>query len=96
MVNRLPSGESEFRVFAPSAERVELVGSFTQWEVKPIALEPEGDGWWRAEAALNSGDHDFNYRLDGRSYQTDYAAHGVRLSEDHGWISRLHVRDHQD
>jgi len=91
VVNRLPTGESEFRVFAPAADRVELIGSFTHWEAKPIALRPEGDGWWSVETFIDSGDHDFNYRLDGHSFQTDYAAHGVRRSEDHGWISRLHV-----
>ena len=36
-----------FRVWAPSAEKVGVVGDFQEWDdEKPLALEPEGEGYW--------------------------------------------------
>ncbi|MBL8745137.1 MAG: glycogen-binding domain-containing protein [Phycisphaerae bacterium] len=91
MVTPLPSGELEFKVFAPNAASVEVLGSFTGWSERPVAMRNEGGGWWTARAAVTPGDHDFQYRIDGNSWMTDYAAHGVRLNQLGEWVSRLAV-----
>lgn len=92
MVTALPTGELEFKVFAPDAARVEVLGTFTGWFASPVALQRQEEGWWSGRADVSPGDHDFQYRIDGDRWLTDYAAHGVRLSPEGQWISRLAVR----
>ncbi|HSJ63681.1 MAG TPA: glycogen-binding domain-containing protein [Gemmatimonadaceae bacterium] len=53
----------EITVRAPGAERVEIMGSFTDWQ--PVALRDAGDGSWRLRLALGAGLHRINVRLDG-------------------------------
>ena len=53
----------EITIRAPTAARVELMGSFTDWE--PITLASDGAGNWTARWALPSGVHRINVRLDG-------------------------------
>ncbi len=48
---------------APSAERVEIMGSFTDWE--PQLLQRAPDGTWRFRLTLPVGVHRLNVRLDG-------------------------------
>lgn len=91
MVTTLPTGQLEFKVFAPNAASVEVLGSFTGWLAHPLALGSAGDGWWTIRADIDPGDHDFQYRIDGHEWMTDYAAHGVRRAPDGQWISRLAV-----
>lgn len=91
MVTTLPTGELEFKVFAPNAASVEVIGTFTGWFASPVGMARSSDGWWTARAAVSPGDHDFQYRIDGDSWMTDYAAHGVRMNHEGQWISRLAV-----
>ena len=95
MVQSLPTGELEFKIFAPEACRVEVVGSFTAWLRFPIELERQPDGHWTARATLSPGDHEFLYRIDGWREQADYAAHGVQLTRSGQWVSRLAVPRHR-
>ncbi len=91
MVTALPSGELEFKVFAPNAASVEILGTFTGWFAHPVPLAHAGEGWWIAHAAVTPGDHDFQYRIDGHSWMTDYAAHGVKMNHLGQWVSRLAI-----
>ncbi len=91
MVTALPTGELEFKVFAPDAARVEVLGTFTGWSASPVALRKQEGGWWSVQTDVSPGDHDFQYRIDGQTWLTDYAAHGVRLNREGHWISRLAV-----
>ncbi len=91
MVTRLDSGEWEFRTFVPLAAFVEILGTFTGWHDEPLAMLPDGSGWWTARLQLPPGEHEFQYRIDGRAWQADYAAHGVRLARHGAWLSRLNV-----
>ncbi len=50
-------------VIAPDAQRVEVMGDFTDW--KPAALTPAGDGRFRFASPLSPGMYRFNVRLDG-------------------------------
>ncbi len=91
MVTRLDSGEWEFRTFVPLAAFVEILGTFTGWHDQPLPMLPDGAGWWTARLPLDPGEHEFQYRIDGRMWQADYAAHGVRLARHGAWMSRLSV-----
>ncbi|MDX2114345.1 MAG: glycogen-binding domain-containing protein [Planctomycetota bacterium] len=91
MVSTLPDGELEFKVFIPTARTVEVVGSFTGWRDRPLALSSDGSGWWTGRTAVPPGDHDFQYRIDGEGWMADFAAHGVRLNPFGQWVSRLAV-----
>jgi hypothetical protein len=57
------AGVVTFRVFAPSAQSVELTGDFTNWE--PLAAAPVGDGWWTVARAMAIGKYQMNVRIDG-------------------------------
>ena len=69
-----------FRIYLPHAGRVEVMGSFTEWERRPVAMKSgEGDesGWWKCDCDVPTGDHEFSYLVDGRYWMPDYAASGV-------------------
>jgi hypothetical protein len=100
MVTITPRGHVLFRIFAPTAQRVQLLGSFTGWDAAPIDLVPEdadgggladARGWFRLELPLQPGDHAFKYRLDNEEWRTDFAASGVQPDGFGGWNSLLHV-----
>jgi len=38
-----------FRIWAPFAQRVQLIGDFTQWHSHPVDLALEGNGNWSAD-----------------------------------------------
>lgn len=91
MVTMLPTGELEFKVFAPAADSIEVLGSFTGWTARPIVLARDDQGWWRGVARLAPGDYDFQYRVDHERWMADFAAHGVKLNHFGQWVSRLAV-----
>lgn len=87
-------GRMEFQVYLPHAERVELVGDFTDWEKRALPMRRgDGDqrGWWRAACRVPDGDHSFSYLVDGRYWMPDYAANGVHRNEYGQWTSNLTV-----
>jgi hypothetical protein len=53
-------------VRAPGAQRVDVMGDFTDWQ--PFALSATGDGRYRYALGLPSGMHRFNLRVDGGSW----------------------------
>jgi 1,4-alpha-glucan branching enzyme len=91
MVIRQAGSIHLFRVYRPEARSVELVGSFTQWGSRAVAMVREDTGWWSATITLAPGDHDFSYLVDGSQWVTDFAASGVKRNGFGGWISQLHV-----
>ncbi len=72
---RGPSGDGAmvtFRVFAPDAETVALVGSFNGWD-KDVdkMIGPDKKGWWRIALALEPGRHEYLFLIDGRRWLKD-------------------------
>lgn len=84
-------GASEFKVFAPHAAVVEILGDFTGWHDHPAEMVRGEGGWWTLRLTITPGDYDFQYRIDGHHWQPDYAAHGVRRARDGNWVSRLYI-----
>ena len=64
-------------VRAAGAQRVEVMGDFTDW--RPFALTASGDGRYRYALGLPSGMHRFNLRVDGGSWG---APRGVGVATD--------------
>jgi hypothetical protein len=68
-------GQRTLRVRAPRARTVEVAGDFTAWA--PVAMKPEGSGWWAATLPIPAGVHQVNLRLDGSAWRTPPALPSV-------------------
>lgn len=55
----------KFRIHAPAASSVEVIGSFNDWTAEPLHPSAGGAGLWELDRALPSGRHSFVYLLDG-------------------------------
>lgn len=77
-----PISLNRFVIYEPSANQVELVGSFTEW--KRTAMAPIGNsGYWELRLELPFGEHRFAYILDGTKQITDPTL-PVREKDDFG------------
>ncbi len=56
----------ELRVRAASAQSVEVMGDFTDWQ--PLGLHLGGDGWWSITLPIAAGIHELNIRVDKGSW----------------------------
>ena len=54
-----------FSFTAPDALSVLLVGEFTEWQQKAIALEKGNDGVWTTTVTLPQGTHNYLFIVDG-------------------------------
>jgi 1,4-alpha-glucan branching enzyme len=73
---------NRFVIYEPAADRVELVGSFTDWQRTP--MEPVGEsGYWELHLRLPTGEHRFAYILDGARQMADPTL-PVRERDDFG------------
>jgi hypothetical protein len=54
----------QFRLDAPGAEHVALVGSFTGWDTR-VELMETAEGVWTARVAVPAGVHDYLFVVDG-------------------------------
>jgi 1,4-alpha-glucan branching enzyme len=55
-----------FSIAAPTAQSVQLVGDFTQWQERPIMLTKQGGGVWSSTIELESGEHRYRFLVDGQ------------------------------
>lgn len=55
-----------FTFLAPGAGSVLLVGDFTDWERNPLALRRLKDGTWKTTVALEPGEHEYRFLVDGQ------------------------------
>jgi 1,4-alpha-glucan branching enzyme len=54
-----------FRFAAPDALSVLLVGEFTDWQQRAVALEKGSDGVWTTTVKLPRGQHKYLFIVDG-------------------------------
>jgi 1,4-alpha-glucan branching enzyme len=54
-----------FSIIAPTAQSVQLVGDFTEWEQGPINMQKDADGTWRTTVELEPGAHQYRFLVDG-------------------------------
>lgn len=58
--------QQTFSITAPTAMSVQLVGDFTHWQEKPIAMKKEQGGVWRIGVELTPGTHHYRFLVDGQ------------------------------
>ncbi len=58
--------EQTFSITAPTAMSVQLVGDFTHWQEKPIAMKKERGGVWKVAVQLAPGTHHYRFLVDGQ------------------------------
>jgi 1,4-alpha-glucan branching enzyme len=58
--------EISFRLDAPLAKEVLLVGEFTEWEKTPVRMIKGGGGVWHTKLRLASGRHHYRFIVDGQ------------------------------
>ncbi len=76
-------GGAAFRVWAPYAESVEIVGDFTNWKEGSHHLEHEGEGYWYVEIPGAKAGQEYKYIIDyqgERLYRVDPYARQVTNS----------------
>ena len=57
--------KQKFQIAAPEAEKVLLVGDFTQWQERAIPMRKGRDGVWIASIELAPGPHSYRFIVDG-------------------------------
>lgn len=62
----------EFRLRAPDAESVSLVGTFNHWDPLANPMRREG-GTWRVRVDLADGRHHYAFQVDGAVIAPPYA-----------------------
>jgi 1,4-alpha-glucan branching enzyme len=60
---RYSNGTCRFRVWAPFAVQVEVMGDFTNWETNPVPLASEGNGNWSTDVANVPDKAMYKYRI---------------------------------
>ena len=55
-----------FSITAPTAMSVQLVGDFTHWQEKPIAMKKDHGGVWKIHVELAPGTHHYRFLVDGQ------------------------------
>ncbi|HVN94804.1 MAG TPA: isoamylase early set domain-containing protein [Syntrophorhabdaceae bacterium] len=57
--------EVTFQLKAPQAEQVSVVGYFNEWDPTATLLDCDEDGRWVCTLALDSGEHEYRFVVDG-------------------------------
>ncbi len=56
---------TEFKLYAPQAKRVSLVGSFNNWDTKKLSAKKDSQGNWIVKASLKPGRYEYKFFVDG-------------------------------
>ncbi|MCZ6636009.1 MAG: isoamylase early set domain-containing protein [bacterium] len=54
-----------FKLDAPKAQRVNLVGTFNHWDPKARTLRQDPKGTWKTNMLLEPGQYEFRFLVDG-------------------------------
>jgi hypothetical protein len=61
-----------FELHAPEARRVELLGTFNDWQAGSIVLTgPDASGHWITDVKLPAGRHEYIFLVDGKEWVPD-------------------------
>ncbi len=67
----------QFKLLAPEAKRVFLVGDFNNWDVDNLPMKKTNKGTWEASFALPPGRHEYRFWVDGVWYDDPNAQERV-------------------
>lgn len=56
-----------FKVFAPEARSVSLLGDFNKWDPGTHPMRNKGDGKWQRALLLTPGRYDYGFLVDGQN-----------------------------
>lgn len=56
---------TEFKLFAPEAKEVTLVGDFSNWQENECPMRRAKDGSWKKRLQLNPGRYEYRFVVDG-------------------------------
>jgi 1,4-alpha-glucan branching enzyme len=62
---------ARFRLYAPAAQSVSVVGDFNGWKANDTPLGNEGEGFWAADVPLEPGSYIYMFVLNGREWIPD-------------------------
>jgi 1,4-alpha-glucan branching enzyme len=62
---RLMKKKQTFSLEKPDAKAVQVVGDFSDWEKRPIALKKQKNGLWKATVSLPPGTYQYRFVVDG-------------------------------
>ncbi|MEW6100785.1 MAG: glycogen-binding domain-containing protein [Candidatus Omnitrophota bacterium] len=60
----------EFRIYAPTARKVSLAGSFNNWDPKKLTAKKDTKGNWKVKVNLKPGRYEYKFVVDG-NWQND-------------------------
>jgi 1,4-alpha-glucan branching enzyme len=60
-----------FRVWAPHADKVSVIGTFNNWDPDADPLEPEEHGYWYADVDVAKVGHEYKFHLQNGKQQLD-------------------------
>jgi 1,4-alpha-glucan branching enzyme len=63
--NSQAKAKTTFRLEAPQAAQVFIVGCFNEWDPMANPLERDGEGTWSCVLAIEPGEHEYRYIVDG-------------------------------
>lgn len=87
-----PIPKNRFVIYLPDVAQVEIAGSFTNW--KRIPMQRAGNsGYWEVQLALQAGEHQFTYIVNGQQRLTDPTVRTRELDDFGGYNSILFVDD---
>lgn len=56
---------AQFKLYAPQAKRVNLAGSFNNWNTKTLAAKRDSKGNWTVKVNLRPGRYEYKFLVDG-------------------------------
>lgn len=56
---------TEFKFFAPQAKKVNLAGSFNNWDTGSLCAKKDSKGNWGIKVGLKPGRHEYKFLVDG-------------------------------
>jgi len=65
MSKLLGSKPIEFKLYAPTAKKVVLSGSFNKWDSKKLVAKKDSKGNWLVKTSLKPGRHEYKFFVDG-------------------------------
>jgi hypothetical protein len=80
-----------FEFYAPDAREVSLAGSFNNWSSDVTTFDRGGQtGWWTVTVALEPGEHQYLFVVDGQRWMPDPGAH-AQVQDEFGQVNSLLV-----
>ena len=56
---------TEFKLYAPGAQKVVVSGSFNKWNTEKLFAKKDSKGSWAVKVALKPGRYEYKFIVDG-------------------------------